>query len=165
LRLAKERLGDRCTLVKSDAAALPFENESFDAIVATLIHTDVEDLSAVWLEAARVLRPAGRLVYVGTHPCFVSPFARFRGPDPPELYPGYGISAGTYAGPGIGDGIRRRVGVRHVPLSAYLNTLLDAGFTLERVVEAGEEEYPRRFGFAAAEPNLGGASVRRLGRN
>src|ERR1051325_8758334 len=62
-------------VVEADAAALPFEAESFDAAVSVFTHTDVDDFAAVVREAARVLRPGGQLVYLGIHPCFVGPHA------------------------------------------------------------------------------------------
>lgn len=53
--------GGRLRLVVADVARLPLENGSVDAVVArsTLIY--LEDLAAVLGEAARVLRPGGRL--------------------------------------------------------------------------------------------------------
>jgi hypothetical protein len=43
----------------------------------------------------------------------------------------------------MGQGLRRRVGVRHVPLAALLNAVLHAGFQIEQVEEPGPEDYPR----------------------
>jgi hypothetical protein len=91
----------------------------------------------------------GRLAYVGTHPCFVGPFARNPRDQPPQLHPGYRSTAWTTEGPGIGDGIRSRVGVRHVPLAELLNAFLDAGLRLVRVVEADDEDFPTRMGILA----------------
>jgi hypothetical protein len=55
----------------------------------------------------------------------------------------------TTEGPGIGDGIRRRVGVRHVPLAVFLNEFLEAGFRITRVSESGGEDFPLRIGILA----------------
>lgn len=49
-----------------DAAAeeLPFEDESFDTVVTTLVLCTVQDPDRAAAEARRVLRPAGRLLYL-----------------------------------------------------------------------------------------------------
>ena len=83
LRLARQREPTGAELVQADVTALPFEETSFDAVACSLLHTDVGDFAAVCREAARVLRPSGRLAYVGIHPCFVGPFARYRPDEPP----------------------------------------------------------------------------------
>ncbi len=70
LRVARDRLGEDGDLVQGDAASLPFDDESFDAVAARFVHTDVDDFAAVTREVARVLRLGGRFVHVGMHPCF-----------------------------------------------------------------------------------------------
>jgi len=143
LRVAQGRAGVPSRLVLADAARVPFASQAFHAVVTAFIHTDVDDWLAVVSEAARVLRPAGRLVYVGTHPCFVGPFSQYPGAESPVLHPGYRESEWRTEGPGIGDGLRSRVGVRHVPLAMLLNAFLEAGLRLERVEEPGPEDYPK----------------------
>jgi SAM-dependent methyltransferase len=149
LRVAAERAGSVAEqLVQSDAAAMPFEDGSFDAIASMFLHTDVDDIYSVFTEAARVLRHDGKLAYVGTHPCFVGHFvARER--DRPILHPGYAEAGWHRRGPGLGDGVRHRVGVRHVPLGDLLNALTAAGFVLERVVEPGPDDPPSLLGISA----------------
>jgi SAM-dependent methyltransferase len=143
LRVARQRVGKAVELVRGDAVALPFADASFDAICAAFLHTDVDDFAAVVTQAAHALRPGGRFSYVGTHPCFVGPFSRYPGDGPPELHTGYRQTGRVHEGPGIGDGIRRRVGVQHLPLAILLNAFPDAGLHLERVAEPGPEEFPR----------------------
>lgn len=148
LRVARDRVGDVAELVHADGAALPFGDGTFDAVASVFVHTDVDDVNALFGEAARVLRPRGRLVYVGSHPCFVGPFSERDGARR-ILYPGYGEARWHDDGPGIGDGIRRRVGVRHVPLAELLNAIVAAGLSLERVVEDGREDPPGLLALAA----------------
>ena len=50
------------TLVEADAIALPFADETFDIVVAVTVLCFVHDPSRVLHEAARVLRPGGRLL-------------------------------------------------------------------------------------------------------
>jgi hypothetical protein len=89
------------------------------------------------------MRPGGRFVYVGTHPCFVGPFSRYPMGELPVLHEGYRRTDLVREGPGIGDGIWRRVGGRHMPLATFLSAFLDAGLTIERVEEPGPEDFPR----------------------
>jgi SAM-dependent methyltransferase len=148
LRRAREK---GVTAVNGDAAALPFDDASFDAAVSIFTHTDVEDFSALVREVTRVLRPGAPFVYVGIHPCFVGPHSVY---DPdraaPELHPGWYRLTGRYdEAPGIwrGAGVRIRVGASHLPLGLFLQTFLDAGLQLERVEEPDEREYAFGLGF------------------
>ena len=95
--------------MRADAHQLPFAAASFDAVVAAFIHTDVDDWNLVLRESARVLRPSGRFVYVGTHPCFVGPFSRYVADGPPRLFGGYRRTERAFAGPGIGPGLRPHI--------------------------------------------------------
>jgi SAM-dependent methyltransferase len=153
LRIARERGRDAVELVQADAAELPFGDESFDAVAIVFVHTDVPDYSAVVQEGVRVLRPGGRLVHLGLHPCFVGPFSRYQGPEsPPLLFPGYRRTGWTDDAPGFGQGLRRIIGSHHVPLADLVNTLLGAGLRLERLEEPLGYDYPRVLGVAATRP-------------
>jgi ubiquinone/menaquinone biosynthesis C-methylase UbiE len=69
LRVAREQAGAMSvTLVQADAAALPFDDGSFEAVVSLMTHTDLDDPEGAFAEAARVLQSGGRFVYVGPHP-------------------------------------------------------------------------------------------------
>ncbi len=151
LRVARERVGDGVELVQADGAELPFGEGAFDAAYATLIHTDVEDVAAVFREVARVLRPGGRFIYVGTHPCFVGPFIERTNDARYVLHPGY-LDAGWHSdGPGLGAGVRSRVGVRHVPLADLLTAVLGAELSLAAVEEVGDE-LPALLALATTKP-------------
>jgi SAM-dependent methyltransferase len=143
LRIAQQRAGPpRAVLVAADATTLPFANSSFDAVASVLTHTDLDDPGAAFAEAARVLRRGGRLTYVGTHPCFVTPFMQRRPTGPHLLHPGYRQRGWHHAGPGFGAGIRPRVGVHHLPLADLIGLALGTGLTLTRLEEPGAEDYP-----------------------
>src|SRR5205807_756062 len=89
LRVAEEKQV-AAALVRADVRALPFPDASFDAVAALMISTDVEEYERAVAEAARVLRPAGRFVHVGSHPCFVGPHSVFREEDGRRITgPGY----------------------------------------------------------------------------
>lgn len=141
LRLAGRRGIDG---VRGDAAAMPFEGESFDAVVSICTHTDVDDFAAVVREVARVLRPSGPFVYAGVHPCFVGPHSRFVSAEGiPVLHPGYRRTERYTDAPGISPaGLRAKVGATHLPLGLFLQTFLDVGFRLEWFEEPEVREYP-----------------------
>ncbi|HEV2927729.1 MAG TPA: class I SAM-dependent methyltransferase [Propionibacteriaceae bacterium] len=143
LRVARQRAGaPGAWLVAADATALPFAGGSFDAVVSVLTHTDFDQPEAAFVEAARVLRSGGRLSYVGTHPCFVTPFLERRPTGAHLLHPGYRQRGWHQGGPGFGQGIRPRVGVHHLPLADLIGAALATGLTLTRLEEPGDEDYP-----------------------
>jgi SAM-dependent methyltransferase len=131
-------------VVQGDAAALPFEDALFDAVISTWTHTDVDDFSAVVREIARVLRARAPFVYVGPHPCFVGPHFRFAPEEgPPTLHAGYRKSERYAAAPGIGPRsvLRAQVGASHLPLGLFVQAFLAAGLQLECFEEPeGEPE-------------------------
>ena len=129
--------------VEADAAQLPFEDASFDAAVSMFTHTDVDDFAAVLREVARVLRPGGRLVYLGVHPCFVGPHAFVHDRDVPALHPGYRDTSYRTEAAGIWtEGLRAKVGASHLPLGLFLQAVIDAPLTLERFEEPEGRDYP-----------------------
>lgn len=66
LRSAVEKapLGCAVEIVDAPAEHLPFPDDSFDAVVATLVFCSVADPAASLAEIRRVLRPKGRLVFL-----------------------------------------------------------------------------------------------------
>jgi SAM-dependent methyltransferase len=138
--------------VRADAHDLPFDADSFDAVVSVLTHTDFDDLGTVIAEVHRVLRAGGTFAYVGVHPCFASPLVEPREDGPTLLHPGYReegwqrISRDPEK-----PGIRARVGVNHITLASLLNATLAAGFTLTEISEPGATDPPLFFGFRAVK--------------
>ena len=56
--------GRRVDVLEAPAERLPFEDDSFDTAVATLVLCTIPDPSAALVEAARVLRPGGQLLFI-----------------------------------------------------------------------------------------------------
>lgn len=52
------------TFVTGQSEHLPFENESFDTVVETLVFCSVSDLAASVSEVMRVLKPGGRFIFM-----------------------------------------------------------------------------------------------------
>jgi ubiquinone/menaquinone biosynthesis C-methylase UbiE len=69
VELARRRLGEDADLRVADLGApLPYPDDAFDLVVASLSLHYVEDWAAALAELRRVLRPAGRLVVSVIHP-------------------------------------------------------------------------------------------------
>jgi SAM-dependent methyltransferase len=146
LRFARQRAGDFAELIQADATDLPFPDDSFDLVFSGFTHTDIDAFAAAVTEASRVLRPGGRFVYVGLHPCFVGPHSRFAyGLGVPALQSGYGESRRYTDAPGLNpDGLRIKVGAVHLPLGSLLGAFLDAGLRIDAFEEptSAGREYP-----------------------
>jgi arsenite methyltransferase len=65
LAIARRR-ETRVAYATGDALALPFADETFDAVVATQVYEYVTDMPAALAEARRVLRPGGRVLVLDT---------------------------------------------------------------------------------------------------
>lgn len=97
---------------------------------------DIPDLAAAVRAVWRILQPQGWFVFSITHPCFEAPHARWinhaDGTTSREVrqYFEEGLWFSNNK-----QGVRGQVGAHHRMLSTYLNTLADAGFHTERVVE------------------------------
>ena len=65
-RIAREGLTDRVEVRPGDAARLDFPAASFDFVTVVQVYLYVADVEGALAEAARVLRPGGRLAVVDT---------------------------------------------------------------------------------------------------
>jgi len=65
-RVAREGLADRVEVRQGDASRLDFPAASFDLVTATQVYLYVTDVEGALVEAARVLRPGGRVAVVDT---------------------------------------------------------------------------------------------------
>jgi SAM-dependent methyltransferase len=142
-------------LVLGDSASLPFPDASFEACVSTFTHTDVDDFAALVREAWRVLRPGGRLVYVGNHPCFVGPVQEHVEEGQPTLHRGYRRSGrwDSATAPGVTPGgWRIALGSSvHLTLADFLRAF--AGFELLAVEEPDDGwDYPKTIALSVAKP-------------
>jgi SAM-dependent methyltransferase len=136
----------RLSVALADATAMPIADSSLSAAVCVLASTDVPDYGAVLREVARVLRPGGRFVHVGVHPCFVGAFADRS--DQPRIVVDqrYADRAHTFDA-WSPAGVRARVGAWHVPLADLLNAAMAADLRLARTIEAGPGGVPDQFAF------------------
>jgi SAM-dependent methyltransferase len=126
LGIAAGRLGDRARLVRGDLSdPLPFEDRSFDVVLAALVMHYLRDWAPTLAEFHRVLAPQGRLV-ISTHH--------------PTLSHAIGEGDDYFATYEIDDewevaGRVTRMRYWHRPLSAISRALADGGFVIERLDE------------------------------
>lgn len=135
------------------ACSLP--HSTFDGVVCVLALMDIPDLEAVFQTARRILKPGGWLIFAITHPCFEVPHAQWFTIDDGQIgrfVRGY-FQEGSWKSES--GGIRSRVGAYHRMLSTYLNTLVAANFTLERMVEPmATGEYAKQVPGSREVPSL-----------
>jgi ubiquinone/menaquinone biosynthesis C-methylase UbiE len=76
-RAAREHV-PAAQLLRAPAEDLPFEDDSFDTVVSTLVLCGVDDQPRALREARRVLRPGGRLLFLEHVRSDDPAFARFQ---------------------------------------------------------------------------------------
>lgn len=134
--VAAER-GGGAHYARSGAAALPFGDATFDAVVACLVFEHITDVDRAIDEVARVLRPGGRFAFFLNHPLLQTPGSGWiddQTLDPPEQY--WRIGPYLVEDESIEE-VEKDVFIPfiHRPLSRYVNALLDVGLTLTRMDE------------------------------
>jgi ubiquinone/menaquinone biosynthesis C-methylase UbiE len=152
LRVARQRArAQMAAIIQGDVGRLPFAGDAFDLVVSAFTHTDVDDFARLAAEVRRVLRPHGRFVYVGLHPCFTGVSAEQPREDGARvIHPEYRQAGWRTSGPGsVSGGLASRVGFRHLPLANLLNNMLEAGLRLEHVEEGGNRQLPEWLAFVA----------------
>jgi hypothetical protein len=109
---------------------------------------DIPNLARTFSNVWRVLATGGSFVFSITHPCFQTPGSRQielenNAADAERAHEersGAGRLVWEYFEEGFWRsdnpaGVRWRVGAHHRRLDTYINTLIDAGFLLERILE------------------------------
>ena len=104
----------------------------FDGAVCEMALMDIDDLSGAINAVAETVRRDGWFVLSMVHPCFPGNDAGLSSWPPDATYFDEGRWTSADHNP---DGARIRVGSSHRTISTYLNTLIEAGFVIERLVE------------------------------
>jgi SAM-dependent methyltransferase len=133
VRIAKERLGERATVLEWDLAQpLTFaEDGEFDVVVSPLVLDYIEDWGSTLREFFRVLKDDGVLVFSVGHPWADWQLASQRRLVA-ETY--FDIERYTMRFTGFGEPYPEVTSYRR-PLEAVLNAVTDVGFRLDRVLE------------------------------
>jgi ubiquinone/menaquinone biosynthesis C-methylase UbiE len=139
----KEPRGVRYLL--ASGVELPFQDESFDFVIAIMSLMDMPEHEEAVHEIYRVLKPGGFLQFSITHPCFQTPgwewlldetgrrvamVCRDYFEPPEDEIEEWIFGAATQ------QGLRKfRIPVFRRTLSSWLNLLINTGFALERLEE------------------------------
>jgi SAM-dependent methyltransferase len=114
-------------VVEADAAALPFEDASFDLVVAFMSLMDIGDVAGAVREAARVLEPGCRFSAAIVHPILSA------GDGEPFTIAGSYLEPHRYRVKLITTGFA--IESWHRPLAAYTRAFEDAGLVIEALRE------------------------------
>jgi SAM-dependent methyltransferase len=154
------RRGGGVACARAGAAALPFADGAFDAVVACLVFEHIDEVDEAVAEVARVLEPGGRFAFFLNHPLLQTPGSGWIDDqilDPPEQY----WRIGPYLDEAVTvEQVEKGVFIRfvHRPLSRYVNAMAANGLLIERMVEPAPPP-----GFLARAPEYTeAASVPRL---
>jgi len=126
VELARERLGEDADVRVADLGApLPYPDNKFDLVVASLALHYVEDWASALAELRRVLKPGGRLTVSIIHPMVYA-----------IVYPKADYFALTQYSEDYDYG-EETVWMTywHRPLQDVINTFIDAGFRIKMVTE------------------------------
>ena len=132
----------------ASAVDLPFADESFDFAVGCMSFMDIPETERVFAEAYRVIRTGGFLQFSITHPCFDTRHRR----NLRDIHGRtYAIEVGDYFHDRNGevdewlfkaapDDEKRNLKKFRIPrftrtLSFWINTIIESGFKLERLLE------------------------------
>ncbi len=151
--LAAAAAGPGRAVCVGDVASLPLADDVADCVVCFMVLQDVDHYARAIAEAARVLRPGGRMAWSIVHP--VNSAGRFEhdptaggrghrapgGPGaPPFVIRARYFDVARYADEVERDGLVMTFHSEHRPLQDYTGALADAGFVIERMTEPTEPD-------------------------
>lgn len=127
--------GEDVEILCCDALDMPIDGNEFDVAFSNHSVNDVSDLPALMAEIARVLKPGGRLVMLGLHPCFYFQRSGLDETDPewPSLYFTTRPREQRFNVAGIESPAPVRAWYR--PLEDYFSALAGAGFAVTGLSE------------------------------
>lgn len=127
VELARERLGDRAEIIRADlAASLDFlDDASFDIVLAALVIDDIHDWRSMFRQLHRVLLPSGYFVFSLEHPFSDFTMRHMTNYFRTEMFT---YTSHSFGFPVVFPSYRR-------PLSEIVNSVVDSGFTIDRLLE------------------------------
>jgi len=151
LELARRRLGDGADLRVADLGGpLPYADDTFDDVVASLVLHYLEDWGPALAELRRVLKPGGRLIASVDHPFAIITMHRQAGREAQYLDTTNWTEEWTLGGQ------TALMSIWHRPLHAMIEAFTGAGFRITVISEpdpdpAARELFPE---VIAAQPRF-----------
>jgi ubiquinone/menaquinone biosynthesis C-methylase UbiE len=145
LEQARRRLGADADLRVADLAdPLPFPDDSFDDVIASLVLHYLQDWGPTLAELRRVLRTGGRLIVSVNHPFLINLMHRQAGPRP-DYFETYNWTEEWTMG-----GQTAQMSFWNLPLHAMTDAFTAAGFRISVInephpVPAARELFPDDF--------------------
>jgi ubiquinone/menaquinone biosynthesis C-methylase UbiE len=122
--------------VHDDAQTLVSQpDSSFDGVTCCMGLINIPDLTACIQSVHRILKPGGWFVFCITHPCFEAPHAAWLDEDGRTSRLIHSYFNEGYWQKSDPEMLRGKVGDWHRMLSTYINTLIESGFSIERMIE------------------------------
>lgn len=121
---------------RADLETLDTPEAAFDVVYSSLAFHYVEHLAALLRTVHRALVPGGRLVFSIEHPIYMAP----RAPDfclDDDNNKSWLLDSYQMEGPRVTNWLADGVVKQHRTLGTLVNTLIDCGFTLSRLIEWG----------------------------
>jgi SAM-dependent methyltransferase len=124
----------------ADAADLPFEDASFDLVVAFMSLQDMDEVDGAIAEAARVLEPGGSFCLAVVHP--LASAGRFAGDDASSAFviEGSYLETFRYSDSFARDGLEMTFVSERRPIQAYVDALAEVGLVVDRLRETDVPE-------------------------
>lgn len=129
---AARDLAPEMDLRVASAAALPFDDASFDQVVSFMCLHDVDDLDGAVREIARVLMPGGTVCIAVVHP--INSAGRFEKLGRFVIRGSY-LEPFRYADAVERDGLKMTFESQHRPISAFVDALAAAGLVIDALRE------------------------------
>ena len=153
LELARRRLGDGADLQVADLGSpLPYADDTFDDVVASLVLHYLEDWGPALAELHRVLKPGGRLIASVDHPFATHLMHRQAGREAAYEY----FDTTNWTDEWTMGGQTELMSLWHRPLHAMIEAFTGAGFRITVISEpepdpAAREMFPEAI---AAKPRF-----------
>lgn len=115
---------------QADLSSWTGTDETFDYVIANMVFMDIPDLQPALHNCVQALKHRGRLIFSLLHPCFEETGAAWKEKGYVEIRDYFQERA-----------VKQSFGYFiHRPLSAYLNSVIQAGCAIEHVIEPQLDE-------------------------
>ncbi|WP_331762626.1 class I SAM-dependent methyltransferase (plasmid) [Streptomyces sp. NBC_01420] len=141
LELARRRLGDGADLQVADLGGpLPYSDDTFDDVVASLVLHYLEDWGPALAELRRVLKPGGRLIASVDHPFAANLMHRQAGREAEYNY----FDTTNWTEEWTMAGRTALMSIWHRPLHAMTEAFTEAGFRITVISEPEPDPAARK---------------------